>query len=811
MPNRKKKLLVFLSHASEDKPLVRQLYKRLLADGFDPWLDEIRLLPGQDLHFEIEQALQNSDSILVCFSARSTAKEGYIQREYKKAMNYQLEKPEGSIFVIPVRLDDCEIPFFLRELQCVDYPAGYEKLVLSLNLRAGRVSRPRRSSKAPGHRDKTKAGKRKENTRQVQLVLEGSFEEFNETRQEDLVSVLASMLRVDSESIRILQVYSGSIIAVLEIPGIAADRLVELAEKRDFRLKSQGILSIKVEDEPEISLSVRDQEPMLRTILENAVEVLKCEAGAVFLIDESTGAVIWNLTTGPAQNQELGQRLQAEIDRHAAQLRAPVIDNGALPSYSELAGDEKRPGFVPRSYLGVPIKIKDRVLGVIEVINRRDGLPFVEDDQDLLSALAGQAAFAIENARLLGLADEELANQAEERQVMEHIISQLGTESELGRAMQTILEGAMRRSRAKAGLIGMMEGDQLRLMAQQGYDDILTSNSKIQSLLELPAIRYTIAIGQARQVLLVSSEAKGILPSAQSQLVVPIQRETQVIGLILVELESTSNSPENLIFLSYLSHHAAIAIANTQRYEEVRRARLARSDFVSFLAHELKNPVTSVKGYTELLTAGSVGPLNEMQMNFLSTIRANVERMSTLISELDDISRIEAGRLSLNFKPVDVTELVDTVVRAARRGMEEKHQSMEVQVPAQLPLVRADRLRMDQVLTHLVSNAHEYSPEGAKILVGAELSSSPRDPEGANQSVHLWVRDNGIGISTEDQEKIFQKFFRSEDPKVSGVRGTGLGLTISKSLVEMMGGQIWYESEYGRGTTFHVTIPVHEE
>jgi hypothetical protein len=137
MPDTQKKLLVFLSHASQDKAVVRELCERLRDDGFDPWLDEERLLPGQDWDLEIEKALRASDAILLCFSTLSVAKEGYIQREYKRAMRYQEEKPEGTIFVIPVRLDECEIPYTIQSLQFVDYPEGYDRLVMALNARAG--------------------------------------------------------------------------------------------------------------------------------------------------------------------------------------------------------------------------------------------------------------------------------------------------------------------------------------------------------------------------------------------------------------------------------------------------------------------------------------------------------------------------------------------------------------------------------------------------------------------------------------------------------------------------------------------------
>ena len=137
-------------------------------------------------------------------------------------------------------------------------------------------------------------------------------------------------------------------------------------------------------------------------------------------------------------------------------------------------------------------------------------------------------------------------------------------------------------------------------------------------------------------------------PSAHTQIIIPIRREAQVIGLLL--LESTSDSQGNLAFLNRLSDHAAIAISNAQLYDEVQRANLAKSEFVSFVAHELKNPMTSIKGYTELLAAGAVGQINEMQTNFLSTIRSNVERMSTLVSDLNDNAKIEAGRLRLDYQ-----------------------------------------------------------------------------------------------------------------------------------------------------------------
>jgi signal transduction histidine kinase/putative methionine-R-sulfoxide reductase with GAF domain len=592
-------------------------------------------------------------------------------------------------------------------------------------------------------------------------------------------------------------------IADQTVGAIVKARLLQETERRAHQLSTLNEITRQL-------TSTLEQEPLLQNILENAVSILNCEAGTLFLADEQTGDLIFRVMVGPVSNNLLGQRLPAGtgIAGRAVQSRAPVIENDAQRSSAHFEGADKQTGFSSRSLLAVPMQIKDRVLGVIEVINRRDGLPFVKDDQNLLTAFAGQAAVAMENARLLALTDQELAARVEELQIMGRIVRELNASLEVARAMRTTLEWAMRRSNAEAGLIGMIEGDHLRLMAQQGYDDILTQGPESRIPLELPSLRSAIESGQPNQISLVSNGAKGILPIAHTQIIVPIRREAQVIGLIL--LESTSDSQGNLSFLNQLSDSAAIAIANAQLYDEVQRANLAKSDFVSFVAHELKNPMTSIKGYSELLAAGSVGQINEMQTNFLSTIRSNVERMSALVSDLNDNAKIEAGRLRLDYKPVDVADVVDEVMRSTRRQLDDKRQTLEFQIPPQLPPVWADRIRVGQVLTNLVSNAHKYTPEGGEIKLGAEATINQWDPEGAPQVVHLWVRDNGIGINLEDQAKIFQKFFRSDDMKAREAPGTGLGLNITKSLVEMQGGRIWFDSEYRKGTTFHFTVPIAE-
>ena len=551
--------------------------------------------------------------------------------------------------------------------------------------------------------------------------------------------------------------------------------------------------------------------PLLQNILENAVGILNCEAGSLLLLDEQSKELVFKVTVGPVAANLIGQRLPAGtgIVGRAVQTRSPVIENEEQGATSKkFNGVDQQTGFVSRSLMAVPLQVKDRVTGVVEVINRRDGLPFVVGDQELLTAFAGQAAVAIENTRLFMLTDQELASRVEELSVMQRIDRELNASLEMDRAMRITLDWALRQSGAEAGLIGMLEEGKLRVMAHQGFDERIANLPDQTMKMELPAMVLSVENGQP-QLLTVTESTEKLLSSAHMQLIVPIRRETQVIGLL--HLESTNDSQVDIDFLTRLTDHAAIAISNAQLYGEVQRANIAKSDFISFVAHELKNPMTSIKGYTELIAGGAVGQINEMQTNFLNTIKSNVERMSTLVSDLNDNAKIEAGRLRLEYKATNAPDLVDEVVRSLKRQIEDKKQVLEIVAPEKISPMWSDRVRVGQVLTNLVSNAYKYTPEGGILQLGMEETPNQWDPEGAARVVHLWVKDNGIGLSLEDQQKMFQKFFRSEDPKAREAPGTGLGLNITKGLVEMQGGKIWFESEYRKGTTFHFTVPVAEE
>ncbi len=559
--------------------------------------------------------------------------------------------------------------------------------------------------------------------------------------------------------------------------------------------------------------STLELQPLLKSILESAVNLLSAEAGSLFLVDSQTDELIFQVTVGPVAQNLVGQRLPpgTGVVGKAVTSRQPVNHSDVASSSTWNSVTDKQTGFITKAILAVPMEVKDKVIGVIEIINKKDGLPFTNDDETLISAFGGQAAVAIENARLYTLTDQELNARVEELSVMQRIDRELNASLEVERAMRITLEWAMRQSKAEAGLIGFAQEKGLYLVASQGYSGELEAYKDEYMPTSHPGLKSALESGAPHRTSTTEGEVHGFLKSTRSQLSIPIRREAHVIGLVLLESTNAERfQQDELNFLNRLADHAAIAIANAQLYAEVQQASVAKSEFVSLVAHELKNPMTSIKGYAELLAAGAVGPITEMQTNFLTTIRSNIERMKTIVEDLNDNSKIEAGRLRLDFKAIEVPDIVEEVVRSTKRQIDDKKQSIEIVVPEGLPKVWADKTRISQILVNLVSNAHKYTQEGGHIIVQAEKSANNWDPDGAKEVVHVWVKDNGIGISPEDQRKIFGKFFRSEDEQARKSPGTGLGLNITRSLVEMQGGKIWFESEFRKGTIFHITVPISE-
>ena len=225
-----------------------------------------------------------------------------------------------------------------------------------------------------------------------------------------------------------------------------------------------------------------------------------------------------------------------------------------------------------------------------------------------------------------------------------------------------------------------------------------------------------------------------------------------------------------------------------------------KTDFISVVSHELRTPLTSIKGYTDLLLSGATGKVTELQSEFLGIIQSSTTRLSNLINDILDISRIESGSIQIRHEPIDYRRIVSDTLRLMKAAADEKQISMDASLPETLPSVRGDTDKVTQVLANLVSNAIKYTPEGGWVKVSLEVTGEA--------SVTTCVADSGIGVSDEDQPKLFQKFFRADNTSTREAGGTGLGLVIAKTIIELLGGAIWVESEPSRGSRFYFTLPL---
>jgi signal transduction histidine kinase len=209
--------------------------------------------------------------------------------------------------------------------------------------------------------------------------------------------------------------------------------------------------------------------------------------------------------------------------------------------------------------------------------------------------------------------------------------------------------------------------------------------------------------------------------------------------------------------------------------------------------------MTSIRGYADMLTRGMVGELTEQQIQFVETIHSNVGRMQILVSDLQDVSRIETAQMRLEIGPTSLADALESALEATRAQIEARTQELTIKLPKDLPAIAADPARLTQIFINLLSNANKYTPDEGRINVRAWVNED---------FVHCAVSDTGVGMSPEDLARLFTKFFRSEDPAVREMPGTGLGMCIVKSLIELQGGEIQVESKVGKGTTFTFTMPL---
>ncbi len=534
---------------------------------------------------------------------------------------------------------------------------------------------------------------------------------------------------------------------------------------------------------------------VLNQVMDAVIGLTEAQRGFLMLVEEGSQ----ELTVRVGRNMEQGTLDGKEMEVSRTVIRT-VLDSGSGvvttnaqedPRFSQ---QESVISFSLRSIMCAPLRARGLTIGVIYVDSRvHEGL-FTDDDLEMLDAFASQAAAGIENARLYTQTDESLAARVNELESLTRFARTLNSHESVTEVLETTRKWALEGTNAVEVWIAMLD-------EEKGKEKI------------------TVAIGLEAGAVLDSSHPllrpvlEGNTPHIfeaddgnPAHLVVPITGKRDTIGILVAE--SPQNFPtESLQFLVRLANQAAVAFgmvgmsqaAQVGQGQGSQETGMDKAEFVSIVAHELRLPMTSIMGYSDLLKKGALGELNEQQLNFVSVIRENVGRMSVLVSNLSDISKIESGRLHLEPIALPVRGMVERTLETFQEKLDKKRQLLSVDIAEDLPKIFADPNRVEQVLVNLIENASLYSPESSPIEVIGKLEGD---------FIRTSIKDRGLGINPEDQAKLFTQFFRSEQMEVREEKGWGLGLSVVKNLVTLMGGEVGVESVLGQGSTFWFTIPL---
>jgi signal transduction histidine kinase len=329
-------------------------------------------------------------------------------------------------------------------------------------------------------------------------------------------------------------------------------------------------------------------------------------------------------------------------------------------------------------------------------------------------------------------------------------------------------------------------------------------------------------------------------PAMRSRAVLPLTIGQEIAGVIdLASAHRNHFKPDKRDHLMALAHQMSIAIANVELYQKLavqatalERANKLQADFTAMIAHDLRSPLNTVLGARELMSEGVFGPVTDEQKKWLDKIGGIVGQLLALVNDFLDLSKIEAGRIELDLAETDAAELLGSVLDNFQVQAEEKEITLHKRIGPPLPRIRADRRRLEQVLTNLLSNALKFTPAGGTITIAARIhEAEPGRAKGTAQSaercgqwpagsgetrylepetsrfVEFSVSDTGVGIPADEVGGLFEKYRQTTSGKISAHKGTGLGLAICKMIVQAHGGKIWVESEEDKGATFRFTIP----
>jgi signal transduction histidine kinase len=594
----------------------------------------------------------------------------------------------------------------------------------------------------------------------------------------------------------------------------------ELVEAQEQQTATSEILRV-------ISRSQTDVQPVFDTIVQSAVRLCDGLFSALFQFDGELIHQVAQRNYTPEALEEARRAYPMRPSRVRGSGRA-ILERAVVhmpdveldPEY-EPSGLARVIGF--RSGLWVPMLREGAPIGVILVTRAEPG-PFSDRQIALLKTFADQAVIAIENVRLfkeLEARTTQLTQSVGELRALGEVSQAVSSTLDHETVLATIVSRAVELSGSDRGIV--YEFDE----ATQSFDARATHEitpAHLEAVRVAPIRLGEGAMGRAGvirepvEVTDITDERQTVAPQVRrllnregmrSLLAVPLFREEQLLGgLVMLRSEQGSFSAEVIGTLRTFAAQSVLAIQNARLFREIQEqsrqlkaASQHKSEFLANMSHELRTPLNAIIGFSEVLTERMFGELNEKQDEYLKDIYASGQHLLSLINDILDLSKVEAGRMELEPTDFDLSGAIDNALtlmreRAGRRGI-----VLGRAIDERVGMIRADERKVTQVLLNLLSNALKFTPEGGRVDVRAAVS---------DELVEVSVADTGVGIAPGDQEAVFEEF-RQVGTADKKVEGTGLGLALSRKFVELHGGRIWVKSQVGTGSTFTFTIPVRRE
>jgi GAF domain-containing protein len=590
----------------------------------------------------------------------------------------------------------------------------------------------------------------------------------------------------------------------------------ELTTALDTQTATSDILRV-------ISQSQTNVQPVFDAIVISAVRLLKAHSGSLtrLLGDQIELAAL--TSTDNAGDADLRGTFPRSL--HSAGSIAHAIRDRAPVNETDMEVDPRRPEALRamarargyRSMAAVPLLLHDEAIGAISLTRREVG-GFTDDEIALLQTFADQAVIAIENARLLSelqARTQELSRSVGELRALGEVGQAISSTLDLRTVLSTIVARATQLSGTDAGVI--YEYDEQREVFVPRATEQLEA-AIVETMLATPVRKGEGATGrlaetqepiQVPDILAAPAESRVrdalVRAGYRALLAVPLVRDDHLLGGLTVIRKATGTfSLEVIELLRTFATQSALAIQNARLFREIEEkshqlqvASQHKSEFLANMSHELRTPLNAIIGFSEVLAEKMFGELNEKQEEYSKDIHASGQHLLSLINDILDLSKIEAGRMELELSDFHLPTALDSALTLVRERAGRRSIALHLSVDERLGHIQADERKVRQVVLNLLSNAIKFTPEGGRI----DVTAMPTDG-----FVEVSVSDTGVGIAPEDQEKVFEEF-RQVGTADKKAEGTGLGLTLCRKFVELHGGRIWVQSQVGTGSTFTFTIP----